>query len=102
RIAHWSNLAPRVVAVGARFDNRSYDRGICVRAPTVQAREQMHPHSPNIHESRPRWSRGRSTRIGVIGAGELGLSMAIVLAERGHQVVLAGCDVEQAGSRQLA
>jgi len=28
--------------------------------------------------------------------------MAIVLAERGHQVVLAGCDVEQAGSRQLA
>jgi UDPglucose 6-dehydrogenase len=49
----------------------------------------MPPHSPNNHECRSRWPAGRRTRIGVIGAGELGLRTALEFAERGHQVVCA-------------
>lgn len=49
----------------------------------------MHPHSPNNYESRSRWPREQSTKVGVIGAGELGLRLALEFAERGHQVVCA-------------
>lgn len=49
----------------------------------------MPPHSPNKHESRSRWPAGRRTRIGVIGAGELGLSTALELAKRGYHVLCA-------------
>ena len=49
----------------------------------------MPPHSPNNHECRPRWPAGRRTRIGVIGAGELGLSTALDFAKRGYHVLCA-------------
>jgi UDPglucose 6-dehydrogenase len=55
----------------------------------------MLPHSPNNHEPRPAWPPGRSTRIGVIGAGQLGLLTAIEFADRGHHVVWADDAAEQ-------
>jgi UDPglucose 6-dehydrogenase len=62
----------------------------------------MTPHSPNNHEPRPCWPAGRQTKIGVIGAGEIGLRTAIEFAERGHHVVCAAEDPERAMTAGLA
>lgn len=58
----------------------------------------MYPHTPNRQEIRSRWCRDHDTRIGVIGAGELGLVTAIELADRGYQVVCANAEARSPSS----
>lgn len=62
----------------------------------------MPPHSLNNHTTRPCWDAGRTTRIGVIGAGELGLRTAVEFAERGFEVVCADLGAELPASDALA
>lgn len=60
----------------------------------------MPPHSPNNRECRSRLPAGRATKIGVIGAGDLGLSTALELAARGYYVVCAD-DLERVAAGRL-
>ncbi len=52
-------------------------------------------HAPSNHTTRPAWTTAKPTKIGVIGAGAVGLQTAVEFARRGHEVVCADIGSER-------